>query len=306
MKKYLCLILVGVLCVLSGCAVKPDKSGYDSGINIVTTVFPLYDFVRAVGGDKVSVEMLIDPGCEVHSFDPTPSNVAAIYNADLFIYVGGESEKWVDRILSDINVSTLVMMGQVARLTEEHDHDHHAHDHTHETDEHIWTSPENALSMLDAVCNALVDIDPENKEYYIANLADYCDKVRAVQTELHEVVRACEDRFILVADRFPFIYFAEEFGIEYKAAFGGCAVSNDISLKVMGELVETVERRGCTAAFYTEMSNRNIALALAEQTDIELYELHSAHNVTADDFENGITYVDIMKRNIDSLKRGMR
>ena len=302
----MCLVIAFLLCFFGGCTATHNEAIDNGRVNIVTTVFPMYDFVRAVGGERVSVEMLIDPGCEVHSFDPTPSDVAAIYNADLFIYVGGESEKWVDRILADINVSTLVMMGQVARLTEEHDHNHHEHDHTHESDEHIWTSPENAVSMLDAVGKALSSIDPDNADYYASNLADYCDKVRDVQTELHDVVRESEDKFILVADRFPFIYFAEEFGLEYKAAFGGCAVSNDISIKVMGELIKTVEQRKCTAAFYTEMSNRNIALALAEQTGVELLELHSAHNVTAEDFNNGVTYVDIMKRNIISLRRGLR
>jgi zinc transport system substrate-binding protein len=262
--------------------------------------------VRAVGGEAVDVKMLIDPGTEVHSFDPTPSDIAAVYNADLFVYIGGESEKWVDRVLRDVNVSSLIMMGQVKRIEERHNHSHEDHNgHDHENDEHIWTSPENALLMLEAICGALCELDPDNESLYRFNLDEYSGKIKELQTELHGIVRESKSRFILVADRFPFIYFTEEFGIDHKAAFGGCAVSNDISLKVMGELVREVNEHNCKSAFYTEMSNRSIADALSEHTGVKLYELHSAHNVTLDDFKSGVTYVDIMKRNIESLRKGM-
>lgn len=293
----MCAVFVLALC---GCGANDNDSTpqtQDGKISIVTTVYPLYDFVRAVAGEFADIKMLIAPGTEVHSYDPSPSDIAAIYDCDLFVFIGGESEQWVDRVLNDVNVNRLKMMGKVKLLNEDGEHGY---------DEHIWTSPENAISMINAICDSLCDISEDNAEIFKKNSNDYTESIRAVQSDIHTAVRQSENGFILVADRFPFKYFTEEFGIDYKAAFGGCATSTDISLKVMGELTKTVEEKGITAAFYTEMSNRVVADALAEETGIQLYELHSAHNVTTDDFNAGVTYVDIMRRNLESLRKGMK
>ena len=300
MKRIIAVLLCLPILGLCGCSLLKPKNAPDDGsdkISIVTTIFPLYDFARAVAGDRADITLLIDPACEVHSFDPTPSDIAAIYDCDLFLYIGGESDAWVGRVLADVNVNPIKMTDCVTLLGED------GHD---EYDEHIWTSPENAISMLKEICDELCAISPENGEYFRANFDRYSGEIRAVQSDIRSVVDGVENPFILVADRFPFKYFTTEFGIEYKAAFGGCATSDDISLKVMGELVKTVEDRGCAAAFYTEMSGRTVANALAEQTGVALYELHSAHNVTADDFKAGVTYVDIMKRNLKALKKGLK
>lgn len=294
--------------LFAGCSQSGTADEKEEKLTVVTTVFPLYDFVRAVGGDRVDVKMLIDPGCEVHSFDPTPGDIAAVYNAELFVYVGGESEKWVNRVLADVNVNSLIMMGRVNRLEHYHENGHHAehtHGHTHENDEHIWTSLSNAVMMIEAIRDELCAIDSENSNEYARNCEEYSGRILELKTRFHEMVSKKENKFILVADRFPFVYLTEELGIEYRAAFGGCAVSNDISLKVMGELVKCVREKKCRSAFYTEMSNRNIAEALAEQTGVSLYELHSAHNVTLEDFESGVTYIDIMERNLETLGKGM-
>lgn len=285
--------------LLSLCACKTQDTASDSGgkISIVTTIYPLYDFARAVAGDRADIKLLIDPASEVHSFDPSPSDIAAIYDCDLFLYIGGESDTWVDRVLADVNVSSLKAMNNVKLITE---------DGEHEYDEHIWTSPENAIAIIGAVCDNLCDISGADAEYFTENRDTYTDSIRAVQSDIRNAVQESQSKYILVADRFPFKYFVNEFGIEYKAAFGGCATSSDISLKVMGELTKTVRDQGLSAAFYTEMSNRTVADALAEETGVALYELHSAHNVTADDFNAGVTYVDIMKRNLEALRKGMK
>lgn len=308
MRRFFSLIICLCLLLACGCTAAQTESTPQSGkLQIVTTVFPIYDFVRAVGGDRVDIRLLIDPGTEVHTFDPTPSDIAAIYDCDLFFYIGGESEQWVSRVLADVNIDTVMMMASATLLCEEgHGHNHDHTEHHDEYDEHIWTSPENALSMLNAVRDALCGRDIENSDYYTANCAQYSDKIRRVQSEIHDIVNNSGDKFILVADRFPFIYFTTEFGLEHMAAFGGCATSTDISLKVMSELVDCVKEKKLDVAFYTELSSRAIANALADETGIALYELHSAHNVTADDFESGITYVDIMERNRDALEKGLK
>lgn len=302
MKKR---ILAAVLSLLLLCGCAPATSQSRDRIKVVATVFPLYDFVRAVGGDEVEITLLIDAGMEAHSFDPVPSDIRALQNADLILWVGGESECWAERLLKDYNGKTLKCMDEVALFKEEEHHEHDHHSHKHEAfDEHVWTSTENACVLVDAVCRELSKKSPKNAEIFAQNAADYKAQIEGVKKEIEKTVQSAENPFLLVADRFPFRYFAEEFSIPYQAAFGGCAASHDISIHTMAELVAAVREHGCTAAYYTELSNRVVAHALREETGVELFELHSAHNVTKEDFENGVTYVDLMRRNAENLKKG--
>ncbi|MBR7070769.1 MAG: zinc ABC transporter substrate-binding protein [Clostridia bacterium] len=300
------IILVAVfLLLLCGCTTKvPVK---ESRLQVVTTVFPLYDFVRAVGGDRVQIHLLIDPGMEIHSFDPTPSDLRALTDADLFLWIGGESEKWAERFLSAQKGESLKLMDAVSLLSEEEpeQNEHHAHhEEAAEYDEHIWTAPSNAMQMVEVIGQKLAEADRANAGYYQENAARYIQQIAAVREEIFSIVRQTEDPFILVADRYPFRYFAAEFGLSHVAVFGGCAASTDLSVKTMARLIGTVEERDCKAAYYTELSNQTIAKALAEETGVQLLELHSAHNVTKADFEAGVTYVELMKRNAEALKRG--
>lgn len=292
MKKILCILFAALF--LCSCA--ETKQAVDGKVKVVTTIFPVYDFVRAVGGDKVDIKLLIKPGTEVHSYDPVPSDIMAIYNSDLFIYIGGESDKWVDKMLSGYTVNSCAMMDYTDNLTE---------DGEDEYDEHIWTSPYNAIKMTEKIAERLSEADPENSELYKSNADEYADKITEVSEEIGEVVSKSKEPFILVADRFPFKYFASCYKIEYEAASGGCAVSSDISLKVMKRLINEVENRSLKYAFYTEMSNKSVANALKEQTGVKLLELNSAHNVTLNEFNSGITYVDIMKNNLKALKEAL-
>ncbi len=296
MKRILvCLLCLVLLC---GCTVGSQKDS--TKINIVTTIFPLYDFARAIGGEKAEVKMLIRPGTEVHSFDPLPSDMMSVYDCDLFLYIGGESDAWVKSLLSDKSINSLSLIDSVDT---EHGHTH-SHEHSH-PDEHIWTSSENAKEMLNTICESFVAADGENADYYRQNCREYIEKISLAEGEMTAVVESLDNPFMVVADRFPFVYFTEQYGIDYVAAFDGCAVSTDISLKTMLSLTETIKRKNVKAVFCTEISNRNIANALSEELGVEVIELHSAHNVTLDDFNSGITYVDIMYRNINAIKRGL-
>lgn len=297
-RKIAAYALCVCLC-LSLCCCGKSSSKNVGKIKVVTTIFPLYDFVRAVGGDRVDIKLLIAPGTEVHSFDPKPSDIRAVCDADLFCFIGGESDRWVDTLLKDKSVNTLKMSESVDLIS---GHDHHHHEY----DEHIWTSPQNAVLMVGKIRSALSKADPKNKELYKQNGDSYIEKIEAMDKEIKLVVENAEKPFVLVADRFPFLYFAEYYGIEHEAAFGGCAVSTDISIKTMSRLVKICEEKNLKYAYFTELSNKNIAKALSEQTGVKLLELHSAHNVTLDDFKGGVTYVDIMRRNKEALKEGMK
>ena len=302
MKRILICVLC--LCLLCGCAGGQNEPQESDKITVVTTIFPLYDFARAIGGEQINLKMLIRPGTEVHSFDPLPSDMAAVYDSDLFLYIGGESDTWVDTLLADTDINSLSLIDNVSLICDEHEHTHtDGHNHA---DEHIWTSPLLAVSMMESICQSIIAVDPENADIYTANCNAYIEKINAASKELETVVSEHSEPFILVADRFPFEYFTEQYGIGYEAAFGGCATSTDISLKTMSRLTETIESKNIKAVFCTELSNQNIAKALNELYGVEIIELHSAHNVTLDDFNSGITYVDILYRNARALERGLQ
>lgn len=295
MKRILiCLFCVVLLC---GCNVNNYKKSTQK-ITIVATNFPIYDFVRAVGGDKIEVKMLIKPGSEVHSYDPLPSDMISICESDLFIYIGGESDNWVETLIGETDINKISLIDCV----KEKGHHHKGHRHT---DEHIWTSSENAVLMLEKICNEIIKVDGENSKFYRKNCDEYIEEIKTASKEIEKEVKSSEEPFVLVADRFPFLYFAEEYGIEYEAAFDGCAISTDISLKTMARLTDIIETKKIKTVFCTELSNQNIARVLSEELNVNIVELHSAHNVTLDDFNNKITYVDIMYRNKEALERGM-
>lgn len=299
MKRIIiCLLCLALLCGCTNTVVKSDTQKP----TVVTTIFPLYDFARAIGRDSIEVKMLIKPGSEVHSYDPIPSDMMAVYDSDLFLYIGGESDTWVDTLLADGNINSLALINSVEH--EHKSHDEHSHGHNH-TDEHIWTSPKNAAAMLEAICESIIAIDSKNADVYRKNCEAYIKKIDDVSKKITDITSAYKEPFILVADRFPFAYLAEEYGIEYEAAFDGCAVSTDISFKTMSRLTETINNRNIKTVFCTELSSKNIANALHEELGVEVIELHSAHNVTLNDFNDGVTYVDIFYRNIQALERGI-
>ena len=299
MKKVLiCILCVTLLC---GCSGNIDTKQSEK-ITVVTTIFPLYDFVRAIGGERVHAKMLIKPGSEVHSYDPLPSDMMAVYDCDLFLYIGGESDTWVSTLLDSADINSLALIDTIKHEHREHKAREHGHDHT---DEHIWTSPENAVLMLKHICEKLCESDPKNAHEYTQNCNTYTTAINKASDKLSDTVSNFKNPFILVADRFPFSYLAEQYNIEYEAAFDGCAVSTDISLKTMSRLTDTIQKRNIKAVYCTELSNCSIANALREELNIKVIELHSAHNVTLEDFNNGITYVDILYRNANALERGI-
>lgn len=299
MKRILiCIFCVVLLC---GCSENIDVSKSEK-VTVVTTVFPLYDFARAIGGEYIDVKMLIRPGSEVHSYDPLPSDMMAVHDCDLFLYIGGESDAWVDNLIDGTDINHLALIDTVECGHQGHDAHGHGHDHS---DEHIWTAPKNAVLMLREICENICKADPENADFYKENCDAYITEINKASDEISDTVSDFENPFILVADRFPFAYFAEQYGIRYEAAFDGCAVSTDISLKTMSRLTAAIQKRDIKAVFCTELSNKNIANALHEELGVGIIELHSAHNVTLKDFNDGITYVDILYRNINALERGM-
>lgn len=328
MKRIFGILLVLVLCasLFMGCAggTEQPQSGVQSsasaeGLKIVATIFPHYDFVRAVAGEAAEVSMLLRPGAESHSFDPSPADIMAIQNADMFIYTGGHNDAWVDSVLESIDVSgiTVLRMMDVVNAVkeelppgvEEAEEEGRGYDHSHEEgvelDEHIWTSPKNAAIMVEAVAKAVMEADATNADVYRANADAYIKEIEMLDADFEAVVQAAQHKLIVVADRFPFRYFCDEYGIEYKAAFPGCSTDSNPSAGTVANLVDTVREYEMPYVFTIELSTGSIAGVISEETGCGVLTLHSCHGVTRDEFEGGATYVTLMRQNVENLGKGM-
>jgi len=324
------LAACGLICgsLLTGCGTgraedASEKAQDDGRISVVTTIFPQYDFVRQIAGDSVDLKMLLKPGEETHSYEPTPQDIIAIQNSDIFIYVGGENDAWVEDILDsmpDAGMRTLKLIDCVDTVEEEHvegmqeqpGHSHEEEEYhgdeteeahsVHEIDEHVWTSPVNASAIVDEIKELLAQTDPENRQRYEENAEAYEAELAALDAAFREVVDNAGRRLVIFGDRFPFRYFADEYGLDYYAAFPGCASDTEPSAAVMAFLINKVAEEKVPAVLKMELSNENIANAIAEATGTEVRTFYSCHNLTAEEFENGETYLSMMQKNVETLK----
>ncbi len=313
-KALLTIICAALLLSLLGCApVNTEAVTNGKGLKIVTTIFPPYDFARAITGTNAEITMLIDPGAEVHTFDPTPDDILKIQNADVFIYIGGENEAWVDQVLESTDTShmtVLRLMDAVTPVEEEtvegmQSEDGHDGGGETEYDGHIWTSPKNAVLMIDYIAKALEKTDAGNAPVYEKNAADYTARIMQVDKHIQAVADASPTKLLVVADRFPFRYLADEFGLDYRAAFSGCSSESDVSAGTLAYLIDTVKEKNMKYIYTIEFSNQAVAKAVSEQTGAQILLLHSCHNVTKDDFSAGVTYLQLMQGNLDNLKKGL-
>ena len=304
MKKRFIAAMLALLTFLLGAACAEGRT------RVVCTDFPCYDFARQAAGELAEVSMLIKPGTEVHAYDPTPSDILAVGDADLFIYIGGESDAWADDILDgfgDEGPATLRLMDCVDDLIEEEgDHDHdHDHGEGPEYDEHIWTSPVNAMRMAEAVGEALAGVDPDNGESYLAAASDYAAQIGALDQEIRGIVETAKRRELVFADRFPFLYFVREYGLDYLAAFPSCTADTEPSAQIVMSLIKRVAEDHIPAVYTIELSTQAIAKTVAEETGAEILTMQSMQTVSQADFDAGENYVSIMKWNIEALRKGL-
>lgn len=274
-------------------------------ISVVTTIFPYYDFARSVSKGTCDVDMLLKPGSDVHSFEPTPSDILKIRNADLFIYNGGESDEWVDSILEslgDTDKPVVMKMTDYVKPLTEMDADHHAED---EEDEHIWTSLDNAKTLVSKISDEVSKLDQKNKSVYSKNSSDYIEKISKVQSEIENTVNSSKSKKIVVGDRFPLLYFATEFSLDWECAFPGCSTETEPSLDRLSKLTDTIEKDKIKTILKLEMSENKVADTLADETNTKVRTFYSAESVSKEDFANNVTYVDLMERNNNALKEAL-
>lgn len=307
-KRIIAIITAAVvLPIFLLCGCESAQEGHEK-LQVVTTIFPAYDFARQIFGDKADVTLLLKPGMESHSYDPSAQDIVKINDCDLFIYNGGESDAWVENVLkSTDDVNAVRMMSFVEALEEEeligaedeHDHEEHGEE---EYDEHIWTSPQNAAAIVDGIKCRAVGIDRENQAFYEKNNDDYLEKMIDLDKRFSELLKG-ESRYFVFGDRFPLLYFFREYGLNYYAAFPGCGAETEPSAQTIAFLTEKLTHENTVkAVFYIELSNHKLADTLANESGLPTAEFHTCHNITADDFEKGESYLSLMERNYQTLE----
>ena len=357
-KSVVFIVTISMILGMAGCGKTTEKED-NYRLKIVTSLFQYYDMARAVIGDVkgIDLKMTVTPGQDSHSFEPTPSDVIQMENAEVLIYNGGSLETWIDTLLDSLNNKNQIqmkMMDYVDVLNEEivegmdtrfeeHDHDEHSHkednhnkekhkedshseenhkedNHSEdssndsefhnedsegeheETDEHIWTSPVNEIIMTEKICETLSKALPEEKENFQKNAESYISQLKELDNEFRTIVENAKINEIIFADKFPLQYFAKEYGLKYYAAFPGCGSDMEPSAKTIAFLVDRIKEDNIKAVFYLELSSHIVADAIETDTGAKPLQFNSCHNITQKQFDSGVTYVDLMKENVNNLK----
>ena len=357
-KSVVFIVTISMILGMAGCGKTTEKED-NYRLKIVTSLFPYYDMARAVIGDVkgIDLKMIVTPGQDSHSFEPTPSDVIQMENADVLIYNGGSLETWIDTLLDSLNNKNQIkmkMMDYVDVLNEEivegmdtrfeeHDHDEHSHkednhnkgkhkedshseenhkednhsedssndsefhnedseEEHEETDEHIWTSPVNEIIMTEKICETLSKALPEEKENFQKNAESYISQLKELDNEFRTIVENAKTNEIIFADKFPLQYFAKEYGLKYYAAFPGWGSDMEPSAKTIAFLVDKIKEDNIKAVFYLELSSHIVADAIETDTGAKPLQFNSCHNITQKQFDSGVTYVDLMKKNVNNLK----
>lgn len=306
MKRVLSIIIcLFVLLSICACNSSSDNNKDDGRLKVVCTIFPQYDFVRQVAGDLVDVKLLVAPEADVHGYEPSLSDLKSVHECDLFIYSSGESESWATDMLDSVGGTALDICKGIELLLEnephEHEDEHHFDEHA-TYDEHVWTSPVNAKIIVKSITDELCKLDSSNSDTYTANSGKYIEELVKLDGRFRKLFDSADNFTLIVADRFPFRYFAEEYGVDYFAAFSGCSSETEPTLSTYNELIKTVENSNVKTVFYVEMSDQKTADVVCGETGCDKRLLHSCHNLSKEEFESGYTYLKLMNRNADTIE----
>ena len=304
-KLVLCVLVAAVALTGFSALLIPLSTDEDGGkLKVVATSFAPYDFSRQIAGDKGQVTMLLSPGEESHTFEPTPKDIETIENCDVFIYGGGESDKWVDTILSSVNskdIRVVKMMDVTHKLKEIHEEDH-SHTHEEEYDEHVWTSLKNAKEIAKEISKAFCIKDKKNADFYNRNAESYLEKITSLESDFERLGKEAKGRSFIIADRFPLRYLFDEFSLESHSAFPGCSAQSEANPVTLAFLTDKVKNENIRVIYKVDMGNGNVASSVSRSSGAEVLTLYSCHTVSLEDFESGETYISLMKRNLENLR----
>lgn len=319
LRTYFKAIALPVVLLLCSCSSNTVVANNNiDKLSVVATIFPQYDFAREIAGDNADIKLLLSPGGDSHSYEPTTADIMAVKNCDIFICVGGESDIWSQGILDSIDMTgkkVIKLMDCVETVeeeitegmqVEEHEHDEAEDDFGEiEYDEHVWTSPLNAIKISQKIAGEMQDLDSENAKIYEENLADYVARLTELDEKFHQAVAKSANKPIVFGDRFPFRYLADELGISYYAAFPGCSTDSDASAATLAKLIGIVRDNDINIVYHIEYSTEKIAAAIAAETGAKTLLLHSCHTISQEEMDSGASYISIMSENLTRLEEGL-
>lgn len=314
MKRGLIFLVISTL-LFSSCiffvSTRTGTKEESENIKIVATLFPQYDFAKQVGGDKVEVSLLLTPGTETHTYEPTPQDIVKVNNADIFIYTGKYMEPWSEKIASSIEPGTRILdVSKNIQLAEadydEHEDVEHEEFHTHEYDPHIWLNPENAIQMVKNVTEELCSIDPENSEYYISNSNRYITEIGNLDSEISQTINNAKSNKIAFGGTFAYAYFVHKYNLEYVSAYDSCGEDTEPSVTNVKKVIDYMNQNNIKVIFFQELSEGRIADAIAKETGAQKLVFHTIHNASQEEINNGETYISLMRKNLENLKIALR
>ena len=307
MRRFVsAFLLLALLLALTGCGAPAPRG--EEKLLVVASAFPSYDLVRAVAGDLVELKLLLKPGAEPHSYEPSPQDILAVEQCDLFLYGGGESDVWLDRVLSSGGSAqrrVIRLMDCAEVCTAEHDHEAHEHDHEEAYDEHVWTSPMNALRIMEAIVEQLAELDGAHADVYRENARLWEEKLLELDGEFRSVAAEGRRKLLVFGDRFPFLYFTREYGLEYLSAYPGCSDAAEVDPATLAELIDRVEELEIPIVFRCDLSAGKVADTISEATGARVETLYSCHTLSKADFEAGESYLSLMTRNLNVIREAL-
>lgn len=323
MKKIIALMLAAFISVLglTGCNNKEtqNKKENDDKLKIVASIFPVYDWTKEIVGNSENVDLtlLLNTGVDLHSYQPTVDDIMKVSDCDIFIYIGGESDKWMTDAINqasnkDMKVVKLIDVLEDNLKNAEHNDksEESCHEHHHEYDEHVWLSIKNAEKCCEKIAEALKEADEKNyTETYSKNLENYMTSLEELNQEFKNTVDNSAKKSLVFGDRYPFIYMTSDYGIDCYSAFSGCSAETEASFKTITHLAEKVDELNLNAVITIEKSDKKIAKAIIENTknkDQKILVLDSMQATNSEDIKNGASYLSIMKNNLNSLKEALK
>ncbi len=306
--------IIGLLVFLLLYGSKNKEVNSEQKVKLVSSNFASYDFLRAItkGNDNIELVFLIGPGKEAHSYDPTAQDLIKIGNADLFVYIGGEMEKWADKVLESMNDKNVNIMciADFADTIKEQEIDGAEEEKEEEEegafDEHIWSSPNNAIKMINALEEKMEEIDAENSDLYRKNADEYINEIHEVDNRIQSIIDNKKRDRLIFGDKMPMQYFINYYNLKVSAAFSGCSTETEPSASTITYLEKIVKEQQIPVVLYIELNNGRVAKTIANETGAEALQIQTLHNVSLDNFNNGETWISLMNRNIEVLSKALQ
>ncbi|KQC08563.1 MAG: hypothetical protein APR62_04555 [Smithella sp. SDB] len=315
LKKTSLIFLILLSFFMSSCQPAKEANKNEQKLEVVASIFPVYDFARNIGGDKINITMLLPPGADAHHYELKPGDIIKVSKTDIFLFTNFDMEPWSYQIINAADKNTNMLAVETGNGTallpfsqeEKHDDDDDEHVHVHDSgfDPHIWLDMDNAQKMVNNIAAAFIKKDTPNSDYYLKNARDYKLRLTALDQRYHKELSGCKTKTVLHAGHWAFAYLAKRYNLKYIAAYNVLADAEPSPQKIVA-LINQVKTEKVPCIYYEDMINPRLAKMIAGETDAKLLKLNNGHDVSKTDMKKGVSFISIMENNLTNLKKGMR